>query len=234
MGVIKALRKYGSEEPQLYIDALAYFASSPKALEEAGDELDVVLKRIDQDGLMSPLQVIQTLSNNAVVTMGMIKKYLSDNIERDKKEISNVCILIFPSEYLKSKSLTQNSQNRRLIASYTTETETKRQEISELGTKPTVFQARRCASCGGNLDLPTVHFLCKHSFHQRCLNTVDTEIECPICSPQNATIKAIRERQVKAADQHELFQAELQRSRDRFGLISDFFGRGVMKPGNLE
>ncbi|KAI1917898.1 Vacuolar protein sorting-associated protein 11 [Ophidiomyces ophidiicola] len=212
-GVIKALRKYGPDEPQLYIDALAYFASSPKTLEEAGDELDIVLKRIDRDGLMSPLQVIQTLSNNAVVTMGMVKKYLDDNIQRDRKEISN---------------------SRRLINSYTTETESRRQEISELGSKPTVFQARRCSSCGGNLDLPTVHFLCKHSFHQRCLNSVDENLECPLCAPQNATIQAIRERQIKAADQHELFRTELERSRDRFGLISEFFGRGVMKPGNLE
>lgn len=94
-GVIKALRKYGPEEPQLYVDALAYFSSSPKTLEEAGDELEAVLKRIDQDGLLSPLQVIQTLSNNAVVTMGMIKKYLSDNIERERKEISNVCPQMF-------------------------------------------------------------------------------------------------------------------------------------------
>lgn len=72
------------------MDALTYFASSPKILEEAGDELDVVLKRIDDDGLMSPLQVIQTLSNNAVVTMGRVKKYLSDNIERERKDISSV------------------------------------------------------------------------------------------------------------------------------------------------
>lgn len=92
-GAIKALKKYGPEEPQLYLDALAYFASSPKILEEAGDELDAVLKRIDEDGLMAPLQVIQTLSSNAVVTMGMVKKYLSDNIERERKEISNVRLL---------------------------------------------------------------------------------------------------------------------------------------------
>ena len=89
-GVIKALRKYGPEEPRLYVDALAYFASSPKILEEAGDELEVVLKRIEGDGLMAPLQVIQALSNNGVVTMGMIKQYLSENIERERKEIINV------------------------------------------------------------------------------------------------------------------------------------------------
>lgn len=89
-GAIKALKKYGPEEPRLYVDALTYFASSPKILEEAGDELDAVLKKIDDDGLMSPLQVIQALSINAVVTMGRLKKYLSDNIEREWKEISTV------------------------------------------------------------------------------------------------------------------------------------------------
>jgi vacuolar protein sorting-associated protein 11 len=89
-GVIRALKKYGPEEPHLYVDALAYFASSPKALQEAGDGLNVVLRKIDQEGLMAPLQVIQALSNNAVVTMGMVKNYLNDNIERERKEISTV------------------------------------------------------------------------------------------------------------------------------------------------
>ncbi|PWY68462.1 vacuolar protein sorting protein [Aspergillus heteromorphus CBS 117.55] len=208
-GAIKALKRYGPEEPQLYVDALTYFASSPRILEEAGEELDVVLKHIDEGGLMTPLQVIQTLSNNAVVTMGRVKKYLSENIERERKEIST---------------------NRRLISSYSTETETKRKELEELGSKPVVFQARRCMSCGGTLDLPTVHFLCKHSFHQRCLNRVDEDAECPVCAPQNSTIKAIRKRQVESADQHELFKGELQRSKDRFGVVSEFFGRGVMRP----
>jgi vacuolar protein sorting-associated protein 11 len=91
-GAIKALRKYGPEEPQLYPAALAYFTSSPKILDEAGDELDSVLERIDQDGLMAPLQVIQTLSANGVATMGMIKKYLSATIERERVEIDNVSI----------------------------------------------------------------------------------------------------------------------------------------------
>ncbi|KAI9373019.1 hypothetical protein BJX61DRAFT_408852 [Aspergillus egyptiacus] len=208
-GAIKALRKYGPEEPQLYVDALTYFASSPKILEEAGDELDAVLKRIADDGLMSPLQVIQALSNNAVVTMGRVKKYLSDNIERERKEISS---------------------NRRLISSYSAETENKLHELEQLGSKPVVFQARRCTSCNRALDLPTVHFLCKHSFHQRCLNNIGEDAECPACAPEHSTIKAIRRRQVESADQHDLFKTELQRSRDRFGVISEFFGRGVMRP----
>ncbi|KAJ5783097.1 hypothetical protein N7457_004871 [Penicillium paradoxum] len=129
-GAIKALRRYGPDEPQLYVDALTYFASSPQILEEAGDELDTVLQRINQDGLLSPLQVIQALSNNAVVTMGRVKKYLSDNIDRERKEIAT---------------------NRRLITSYKSETATKQQELDHLTTQPVVFQSRRCQSCGGTL-----------------------------------------------------------------------------------
>lgn len=114
-GVIRALRKYGPQEPQLYIDALAYFASSPKILEEAGDELDVVLRKIDEDGLMAPLQVIQSLSNNAVVTMGMVKRYLSSNIERERKEITTVSLTLFTIHLF----LPFNTDSRcRIAASY--------------------------------------------------------------------------------------------------------------------
>ncbi|KAL8713063.1 MAG: hypothetical protein Q9220_002923 [cf. Caloplaca sp. 1 TL-2023] len=205
---IKALRKYGPEEPQLYPAALAYFTSSPRVLEQARGELDAVLKKIDEDDLMAPLQVIQTLSTNAVATMGMVKKYLSDTIEREKKEISN---------------------NRRLIESYRGETESKRKEMDELGNKSAVFQARRCSACGGSLDMPIVHFLCKHSFHQRCLNQVgDVDVECPTCAPTNNNIRAFRRAQEESADRHDMFQDALQRSRDKFGTVSEFFGRGVM------
>ncbi|KAI9732100.1 MAG: hypothetical protein M1834_004196 [Cirrosporium novae-zelandiae] len=212
-GAIRALRKYGPEEPQLYPLALSYFTSSPKALEEAGDELEAVLKKIDQDGLMAPLQIIQALSHNAVVTMGMVKRYLGGTIERERKEIS---------------------ANRRLIETYRAETETKRKEIDEIGTKPVVFQARRCNACGGNLDLPIVHFLCKHSFHQRCLNSLDDNAECPQCAGQNATIRAIRKAQEESADRHDMFQEALHTSHDKFQTIGEFFGRGVMKAPSLE
>ncbi|KAI9834139.1 MAG: hypothetical protein M1826_005250 [Phylliscum demangeonii] len=89
-GAIKALRKYGSDEPELYPAALTYFTSSPRILEEAGDELAAVLKKIEETGLMAPLQVVQILSTTPVATMALVKQYLSDIIERERKEISNV------------------------------------------------------------------------------------------------------------------------------------------------
>jgi intracellular sulfur oxidation DsrE/DsrF family protein len=216
-GAIRALRKYGPEEPALYPAALAYFTSSPDILAEAGDELDSVLKRIDEDGLMAPLQVIQTLSANGVATMGMIKNYLSTTIERERAEIAS---------------------NRHTIDTFRSDTETKKNELQALNTKPTTFQASRCHVCMKSLELPVVHFLCKHSFHQSCLSTDedvhDAEVECPICSSQNATVKAIRRAQVESAQRHDLFQDALKRGRDGFAVISEWFGRGVMGIGAVE
>lgn len=216
-GAIRALRKYGPEEPALYPAALAYFTSDPNVLTEAGDDLDMVLKKIDEDGLMAPLQVIQTLSANGVATMGMIKQYLSTTIERERQEIAT---------------------NRKTIETFRSDTETKKSELQNLTTKPVVFQAARCKVCNGPLELPVVHFLCKHSFHQRCLSTdedvEDESVECPLCSGQNQTIRAIRKAQLESAERHDLFTDALRRSKDGFAVISEWFGRGVMGVGAAE
>jgi hypothetical protein len=219
-GVISALRKYGPEDPSIYTLALSYFSSSPSVLSEPGvkDELQRVLQKIDQQNLMAPLQVVKVLSQGGAVTMGMVKSYLAENIARERKEIQT---------------------NRKLIDSYRTETASKKAELEDLSNKSITFQGRRCSSCGGNLDLPTVHFMCKHSFHQRCLNNTsavdatDRKAECPICKPSNDTIKAIRRAQIEHTGQHELFKSSLERSSDRFGTVSEFFGRGVMATASI-
>ena len=212
-GAVSALHKYGPEDYSLYPLALTYFASSESIINEPGvkEEVQACLQKIDQERLMAPLQVVKILSQGNAVTMGMVKDYLATNIARERKEIQS---------------------NRTLADSYRTETATKKNEINDMVSKPTVFQARRCSACGGGLELPVVHFMCKHSFHQRCLNTrlggkVD-DAECPICQPGNETIKSIRQQQIAATEGHELFKASLERSVDRFGTIGEFFGRGVM------
>lgn len=217
-GAIKALKKYGPEEPQLYPAALSYFTSDPRILEEAGDELDAVLQKIDEDGLMAPLQVVQTLSTNAVATMGMVKTYLQQTIERERKEIAS---------------------NRRLISSYRNETTDKRQEMADLSSKPQTFNNTRCAFCGSPLTLPTVHFMCKHSFHQGCLNMEvgengQVEGACTVCKKDNDTIRAIRKAQDESADRHDMFLDALARSHDKFSTISEFFGRGVMEVPSVD
>ncbi|KAF9775477.1 hypothetical protein IL306_006421 [Fusarium sp. DS 682] len=219
-GAMKALRKYGPEEPQLYPAALAYLTSDPRVLEEAGpDELASVLNKIDKDGLMAPLQVIQTLvgqsSGGGVATMGMIKPYLHETITRERKEIAS---------------------NRNRINNYRGDTEQRRAELADLGSKPAVFQATWCSDCSQRLDLPAIHFLCKHSFHQRCVRNGgnDGDAECPKCAPENDLIRKMREGQKESAGKHELFKNNLENSEDRFSTLADWFSRGVMDGQSAE
>lgn len=139
--------------------------------------------------------------------------------------------------------LTNSSQNRRLIQTYSRDTAQKKSEIQSLTSKPTAFNATRCSSCRLPLDLPTVHFLCKHSFHAKCLNITPqygeseedaaSRAECPLCGPSNSNIKAILEAQEKSAERHDLFKMELARSSDRFGTVGEWFGRGVMSAKDI-
>lgn len=152
-GVIRALKKYGRDEPELYPLALKYFTSSPAILAESEAEIGPVLDRIDATGLMAPLQVIQMLTTGSgasgdVATIGLIKPYLTRVIDRQQAEIA--------------KHRAEAEKNRHDAAEHEA-------EIESLSAGM-VAKATHCSACAHALDLPVVHFLCRHSFHQRCLN----------------------------------------------------------------
>jgi vacuolar protein sorting-associated protein 11 len=234
-GALHALHKYGPLDPSLYPAALAYFTSTPSILAAAGaSSIAAILDKIDADNLMAPLQVIQTLSATGVANMGMIKRYLATTIERERAEIA---------------------QNRASIDTLASDTLAKRARLADLEAKPVVFQASRCKVCNLPLDPPTVHFLCSHSFHRRCIAASDTTgttnntrasssidaadveqddaIECPLCADQNQTVRAIRRAQVDSAQRHDLFKDAVSRGSaggggGGFVVVSEWFGRGVM------
>ncbi|CAJ0886765.1 3775_t:CDS:2, partial [Entrophospora sp. SA101] len=89
-----------------------------------------------------------------------------------------------------------------------------------------IFQVTKCSACRGSLDLPAVHFLCRHSFHQRCLP--ETDRECPQCAIQNREILEIRRSQEICADKHELFFDMLEKAEDGFSVIAEYFSKNTM------
>ena len=91
---IQALHEYGPNEPDLYILALSYFCSDKKIMKEAGDELLVVLKKIEDDKLLTPLQIVQALSGTGVANLGVVKGFLAETIEKERRDIENVWLLL--------------------------------------------------------------------------------------------------------------------------------------------
>lgn len=146
--VIHHLHMYGPTNLHLYPMVLRYLSSSPALLSKHSQDVSEILAVIDEERIMPPLEVIQLLSRNNVATIGLVKDWLKSRISETRQDIES---------------------NRALVTSYRSETAEKLQDIANLASldKPQVFQVTRCALCGGQLDLPAVHFMCKHSYHQR-------------------------------------------------------------------
>jgi hypothetical protein len=146
--VVHYLNLYGSTNLHLYPLVLRYLTSSPLILSRHSSTLPTLLRTIDEHHILPPLAVIQLLSRNSVSTVGSVKDWLKEKVELAREEVGS---------------------DMALVTSYRGETEVNRKEISSLADEgnPEVFQVTRCASCGGQLDLPAIHFMCKHSYHQR-------------------------------------------------------------------
>ncbi|KAF8337359.1 uncharacterized protein EI90DRAFT_3144449 [Cantharellus anzutake] len=103
---------------------------------------------------------------------------------------------------------------------------TKLQEIAELSDaeNPRIFHVTRCSACGGQLDLPSVHFMCNHSYHQRCLSDHDTE--CPNCAKNHSLIREIRRDNEEFAKQPDLFYYNVD--SQGFAAIASAFSKGII------
>ncbi|KAF9073561.1 hypothetical protein BDP27DRAFT_1260105 [Rhodocollybia butyracea] len=209
--VVRHLKLYGPSHPHLYTLVLRFLTSSPDLLSRHMDDVKDIIQYIDKEGIMPPLGIIQVLSRNSVASIGLIKEWLIERIKGERGEIQ---------------------ADQEWISSYRMETSAKLKQVNELSDPehPKVFHLSRCSSCSGQLDLPSIHFMCNHSFHQRCLP--DTESECPLCAREHAMIREIRRNNEQLADQHELFVSEVQEGG--FEALANAFNRGIFNQSRLD
>ncbi|KAK3522019.1 hypothetical protein QTP70_021383 [Hemibagrus guttatus] len=202
--VVDACKRYGDKEVCLWEQALGYFARKE---EDCKAYISEVLQHIDQNNLMPPLLVVQTLAHNSTATLSVIKDYLINKLQRESKQIE---------------------EDERKIQQYREETAHLRSEIQELSTSAKIFQKTKCSMCNSPLELPSVHFLCGHSFHQHCFESyAESEAECPTCTPENRKVMDMLRAQEQKRDLHDLFNRQLRSSNDGFSVVADYFGRGV-------
>uniref|UniRef100_A0A4W5NLN9 VPS11 core subunit of CORVET and HOPS complexes n=1 Tax=Hucho hucho TaxID=62062 RepID=A0A4W5NLN9_9TELE len=165
--VVESCKRYGDQEVCLWEQALGYFARKE---ENCKAYISQVLQHIDQNNLMPPL--LGELAHNSMATLSVIKDYLINKLQRETKQI----------EY-----------DERKIRQYREETAHLRTEIQELRN----FPKTKCSMCNSPLELPSVHFLWSHSFHQHSFESY--------------------------AESHR----NLRCSNDGFSVVADYFGRGV-------
>ncbi|KAF5367253.1 hypothetical protein D9757_011694 [Collybiopsis confluens] len=190
---------------------LRFLTSSPELLSRHIGDVKQVIQHIDKEGILPPLGIIQVLSRNNVASVGLIKEWLIERIKQDRGAID---------------------ADQEWINSYRIESAAKLKQVEELSDPehPKVFHVTRCSTCGGQLDLPSIHFMCNHSYHQRCLP--DNETECPNCAREHGVIREIRRNNDQLADQHDLFVSDVQESG--FNALANAFSRGIFNQSRLD
>ncbi|KAM5132463.1 vacuolar protein sorting-associated protein 11 homolog [Mantella aurantiaca] len=202
--VIEACKQYGEQESCLWEQALGYFARKE---EDCKEHIATVLRHIESKNLMPPLLVVQTLAHNSTATLSVIRDYLIKKMQ---------------------KLSTQTEEDERTVDKYREETARIRRDIHELRNGPKIFQKTKCSICSSALELPSVHFLCGHSFHQHCFESyAETDSDCPTCLPENRQVLDMIRVQEEKKDLYDHFQHQLKSSNDGFSVVAEYFGRGV-------
>ncbi|XP_063692453.1 vacuolar protein sorting-associated protein 11 homolog [Bolinopsis microptera] len=134
----------GTEEASLWVQALRYFAVRED--EESREHVAEILQYIEQKNLLPPLMVVKALSENAKTPISVLMNYITRHIQIEEE---------------------QTNENEILIKKYSEEATKMREEIKKLKTEPVIFQTNKCTQCVKKLNLPAVHLLCKHSWHQQ-------------------------------------------------------------------
>jgi hypothetical protein len=138
--------RYGDKQPSLWHQNFEYCASNCKDPDQPDERLIHILEIMDKNNIFSQAEIINFLSENSKLTLGMVKPWILKTITEDAKFIR------------KTKSLIDN---------YKETTEKNKQSILEIQTNSITFQSRKCELCRQVLELPTVNFLCKHSYHSK-------------------------------------------------------------------
>lgn len=131
-----------SVDPQLWVQALSYFAGRADGQTCVAE----VLGHVERQQLMPPLLVVQTLALSATAPLAVVRDYVVRQLQQEADQIA---------------------EDERLIRQYTQETQRMKAHINDLRTSATIFRVSKCHVCDHPLEVPSVHFLCQHSFHQQ-------------------------------------------------------------------
>ncbi|XP_073961974.1 vacuolar protein sorting-associated protein 11 homolog [Choristoneura fumiferana] len=151
-------RRRGALAPRLWLDVLWWRSRTTRPLPIIYQSC-LVSSRPKK--LLSPILVVDCLASISSYTLGDVRKYLTDVLKSESDVIT---------------------REQELAAKYKAESGKMKTHIHTLQHEPVTFQSSKCAACNRPLELPSVHFLCQHSFHQHCFQSYsESERECPAC-----------------------------------------------------
>jgi hypothetical protein len=107
-----------------------------------------------------------------------------------------------------------------------------RTEIRELKTQAKNFNPKKCDSCSSPLSLPTIHFMCGHTFHDQCIDSDSGKRYCSMCYNDFKDIIEKKEQYDNQAKDPQQFYRDLNSNAKKFHVVAQYFGRGLFSDLN--
>lgn len=149
--VIELCKQYGTEDSSLWIQLLTVY-SEMETIDV--NQLMEVLNYVNENKIVTPLMALQILSKNKNISLSLLKKFVigcivekQQLIEEDENQV---------------KELKQSIQEME-------------DEIIDVKTNGKTIQQKNCQGCKQELDLPSIHYMCGHSYHKVVMMMNDHE-----------------------------------------------------------
>ncbi|XP_028966352.1 vacuolar protein sorting-associated protein 11 homolog [Galendromus occidentalis] len=206
--IIDVCTRFGNDDPSLWRHALLIFAHAGEH-SNTNHYFMLVLDHIEKHSLLPAIMVVSIAAQSKTATLSLVKEFLVRHLSGEGEKIRNC---------------------EQAIKQYKKETEALRTQMDEVKHKARVFQESKCSGCKIELELPSVHFLCGHSFHVNCFENFSDSSGCPSCAPENNRV-AEKQRQMEEAMEtlNEDFAKMFNDTDDVLGTVADFLSRGVFK-----
>lgn len=203
---LQVLFDHHSSDPEMAIHAVSLLTSTSQGIEylRAENLLTKVLQ-LAVDAGASHVQLISELSASPYLTVKDIEPFITG--------------------FLKSTE-EQTQRHLKLADSYQLEIEEKKKTLEKMEGEALVVNYDECLQCHQPIELPAVHYGCKHSYHKQCL--VNEQLGCPMCRTETETMESIRKQSSDAAAHQDYFLDELDSKNDKMRVIMDFISRGAL------
>ncbi|MCQ2818961.1 MAG: hypothetical protein MJ252_16980, partial [archaeon] len=219
--ILEICEKYGYKEKSVWEQVLHYFLelnikdfSDNKKIEDSIHNcLRIIVEKIQQNYLLSPLKILQIFKEyNSKIKYDIIQKYLVS--------------------FIKSQSTMYNDDKKNYIAS---EDKFKKlcQEETALKTQSKMITNLKCTICNEKLRTPYFFFKCGHSYHLACLSgelsdgVSEDHMECVRCADKEKKIKNMLYIYDKNGEEQETYFDGIDQSKNRFEYTFDYLKKGI-------
>ena len=140
---------------------MTFFRDLDGVAGDAEDYLSRALQIIGDNKILSPLLVLEIVQARKNLKFKVLRGYLLERLKAQDEVIK--------------KSKKKVDENMETIGKMQT-------EIVELRTQAKTFSQKECTLCKKKLALPSIHFMCGHTYHDYCVES-EGKRKCIKCQP---------------------------------------------------